>query len=176
MMFGYPFGGTRAALLIETKDENGNKHVMVYNLAMPLTVSLDYDIASRYNIFDGFDHKNQVPMSTNIHIDATLTDPPREWQGSMPETQEELEDQKAIESSEEIVVEGELIDEEIDYEWAFWDSDPNGLRGIIEYVYGIPIPSYDAAKHAGDKNVFGQTIVGRRPRGSDQEWEVVTHG
>lgn len=102
-MFGFPSSSTKAALLVEHIDENGEKKVLIYQMGMPLSVSVDYE----YNVWDFRDSGNRVrPHSTRVTIDGYLTDP-RVYGQSFPDNQEEIDPpQKAIESSEsEIVIE-----------------------------------------------------------------------
>jgi hypothetical protein len=56
-------------------------------------------------------------------------------------------------------------------EWGFYDSDdPNDPAKVWTHCFGLPFTSPEQAKHTGDKNVWGRTVVvSRRPGG---DWEV----
>lgn len=102
-------GGTRAALLIETKDKDGNLKTLVYHLAMPLTI----DMEEEYNTFDfAFaDGASYIrPRSTRVRIEGYMGGA-RVYEPGIPQ-QEELEPTHlAIESNE-----GEIIIDEEGFE------------------------------------------------------------
>ncbi len=117
MMF-YPHGGsTRAALLIESIDSKGEKHVLVYHLSSPISMTLDTEYTTMYNVFEG---ARYAPMPTRMSVEAYLNGPPREWDQQMPAEQEEIEPTNlAIESNEsEIVVEYDEYDADLDEDFA----------------------------------------------------------
>lgn len=103
-MFGFPHRSTRAALLIET-EEDGEKKILIYQMGMPLSVSVDHE----YNIWDFRDGGTQIfPHSSRVTIEAYLSDP-RAYGHEFPISQEEIEPaQLAIESNESEII----IDEE----------------------------------------------------------------
>lgn len=104
MFYGQP-GSTRAALLLEVKDKEGNPKVMIYHLAEPLRIQIDQEFATRnYNIFDGA-YIQDIP--TKLTVEAYLMGVPREYNRPMPS--EKLEpSQLAISSNEsEIIVNDE---------------------------------------------------------------------
>ena len=110
MFYGKP-GSTRAALLLEVKDEDGNPKVMIYHLAEPITMQIDQEFGSlHYNLFDGASRIQNVPAK--LTVEAYLTGPPKEYSHSMPS--EEIEPaQLAISSNESEIV----IDEDGFEEW-----------------------------------------------------------
>lgn len=55
-------------------------------------------------------------------------------------------------------------------EYGFYDSEHP--EKIWWYGFGLPFLTAESAKHTGDKNVFGQTIIVRRPKGSE-DWHRV---
>ena len=59
---------------------------------------------------------------------------------------------------------------EVTWEYGFYDSEHP--EKIWWYVFGLPFLTAESAKHTGDKNVFGQTIIVRRPKGSE-DWHRV---
>lgn len=110
-MFGFPHRSTRAALLVET-EENGEKKVLIYQMGMPISVSIEQE----YNTFDfAFaDGASRIrPRSTRVQIEGYLEDP-RVYGHEFPTEQPEIEPTHlAIESNE-----GEIIiDEEGFEEW-----------------------------------------------------------
>lgn len=58
------------------------------------------------------------------------------------------------------------------WEYGYYDSDDanDPARVFHQYVQGWSFPTAEAAKHTGDKNVFGKAIIVRRHPASD--WEV----
>lgn len=106
MFYGQP-GSTRAALLLEVKDKDGNPQVMIYHLAEPIMMQMEQDFGSlHYNLFDGASRVRNIPAK--LTVEAYLTGPPQEYSQPMP-GQEEIEPaQLAIESNESEIV----IDEE----------------------------------------------------------------
>ena len=62
------------------------------------------------------------------------------------------------------------------YEYGFYDSDdPLDPAKVWTHCFGLPFADAAAAKHTGDKNVWGQTVVVRREVGTEQ-WEIVPEG
>lgn len=110
-MFYGRSGSTRAALLLEVKDKDGNSQVMIYHLAEPIMMQIDQEFgALHYNLFDGASRVQNVPAK--ITVEAYLTGPPREHHQPMPS--EEIEPaQLAISSNESEII----IDEEGFEEW-----------------------------------------------------------
>lgn len=108
-MFGFPRNNIRAALLIET-EENGERKVLIYDMATPISVSVDYE----YNLWDFRDGGNRIsPHATKVSIDGYLSDP-RVYGHEFPTEQNEIEpSQLAIESNESEIV----IDEDGFEEW-----------------------------------------------------------
>lgn len=97
--------GTRSALLVETKDKNGNVVVLIYHLEPPLVISTEVE-HEVYQTF-GDPRVHYLPVSEKITIEAYLGSG-RNWDGGSPFEQAEIEpSQLAIESndSDEIVVE-----------------------------------------------------------------------
>jgi hypothetical protein len=110
-MFYPHVGSTRAALLIESTDSNGEKHVLVYHLTTPITLSVDTEYTTMFNVFDGASFR---PLPTLLSMEAYLAGPPREWDQQMPSPQEEIEPTHlAIESNESEII----IDEDGFEEW-----------------------------------------------------------
>jgi hypothetical protein len=101
---------SRTALLMEVKDKDGNKQVIIYHLTSPvITLEQDYDIG--YNIFDA--STRILPQSTKVTIEAYLSDP-RRYEGNMPDpNQGEVEHTKAITdgTEEEIVYEADEFED-----------------------------------------------------------------
>ena len=110
---------TRAALLVEQKDKDGNPIVLVYHIAATsLLMERDFDYG--FNVFDGA--TRLLPTPTRVSVEGYLTDPnPRPWTGPMPGAeQEEIEPaQLAITSNEEP---DEIVIEEDDME-EHWRED-----------------------------------------------------
>lgn len=103
MMYGIPLGTTRAALLVESKDKDGNVVIEVHYLNL---LSTRYDISR--NVFDG-DH-GLVVIEGVVRGQGV-------WHGPMPDAEQEAIEptQLAIESNE--IVEAEIVEDEDDYEW-----------------------------------------------------------
>lgn len=101
---------TRAALLIETFDANGDKQVLIYHLSEPIMMRMEQDYPS-YNIFDGATRVRPVPAK--LTVEAYLRDPtPSYYGGPIPEQEEIQPAQLAIESNEsEIIIDEESFDE-----------------------------------------------------------------
>lgn len=110
---------TRAALLVEDKDKDGNPIFMVYHVALT-QMSLEREFDRTFNVFEGA--TRILPAPTRISMDGYLTDPnPRPWNGPVPNAeQEEVEPvQLAIMSNEEPE---EIVIEEDDFE-DHWRED-----------------------------------------------------
>lgn len=108
-MFGFPHRSTRAALLIEHIDENGEKKILMYDMGLPMSVSVEHE----YNLWDIREDGRVPPHSSRVSIDAYLRDP-RIYGHEFPGDQREIEPaQLAIESNEGEIV----IDEEGFAEW-----------------------------------------------------------
>lgn len=62
-----------------------------------------------------------------------------------------------------------------EWEYGFYDSDGDpGSPSIYWFCFGLPFLTAEQAKHTGDKNVWGRTIVVRHEKGSSLDsWEVV---
>lgn len=97
-MFSIPLGTTRAVLLIESRDPDGNVSVMAHDLRL---LSTRYEVD--YNVFNGGYGRVDIEA---IHMGDRI------WEGSIP-SDEIASDQLAISSSESEIV----IDEEGFEEW-----------------------------------------------------------
>ncbi len=107
-------GGTRAALLIEVKEKDGNLKTLVYHLAIPLTI----DMEEEYNTLDfAFaDGASYIrPRSTKIRIEGYVG-APREYSPGMPQQRGIEPTHLAIESNE-----SEIVIDPDDYE--DWQRD-----------------------------------------------------
>lgn len=110
-MFYQQGRSTRAALLIESTDSDGEKHVLIYHLGTPISLTMEQDYSTFYNVFDGA-HVREMPAK--LTVEAYLTGAPREYDQQMPSQQEEIEPTHlAIESNESEII----IDEDGFEEW-----------------------------------------------------------
>ena len=102
---------TRAALLVEEKDKNGNPIVVIYHLAVnQMRLEREYD--RTFNVFDGL-NRTILPTPMRMTIDAYLQDAnPQPWNGPMPTAQqEEIESPQLAITSNEDIIEGEIVDD-----------------------------------------------------------------
>lgn len=103
---------TRAALLIETFDKDGNKQIMIYHLTEPISMVMEQDYSMHYNMFDGVSRAASMP--TRLSVEAYLADPnPQYWEGPMPDPdQQELPPAQIAITSNDDIIEGEVLDDE----------------------------------------------------------------
>ena len=107
---------TRAKLLVEQKDKDGNPIYMVYHIALT-QMRMDHEFEQSYNIFDVA--SRVLPSPIRISVDGYLTDPnPRPWDGPMPNAeQEEVEPAQLAITSNDDIIEGEIIEDDLDDDW-----------------------------------------------------------
>lgn len=99
---------TRSALLIET-NENGEKKILIYHLAPPISITVEQDYEMQYNVFE-MNYPRYKGFDTRVSIEAYLGSP-QEYQGDIPE-REEIEHTKAItDGNDEIIIEPDEYDE-----------------------------------------------------------------
>lgn len=108
-------GATRTALLMEMKDKDGNKQVLIYHLTQPI-ITLENEWEANFNLFDP--RIQMTNYGTKVTIEAYLSDP-RNYDGPMPDPdQKEIEHTKAVTDG---TPEEEIIYDEHDYD--SWDED-----------------------------------------------------
>lgn len=98
MFFGH---NTKAALVIETTTDDGAKQTLIYRLAEPITIDIDWDL--HVNLFDGL-YSQYRETQKKISIDAYLGKG-RLWDHEFPGEQAEIEPANlAIESNDGDIV------------------------------------------------------------------------
>lgn len=107
---------TRAVLLVEQKDKDGNPMYLVHHLLLSqMTMERDYE--RTFNIFD--DMTRILPTPIRVSFDGYLTDPnPRPWTGPVPGAeQEEIDPTQLALTSNDDILEGEIIEDDFEDHW-----------------------------------------------------------
>lgn len=110
-MFSHHMGSTRAALLIEHIEPDGERKIIVYYLSHPITLTTEEEFSATYNVFDKVPRYTTNPV--RISVDAYLAAEPQEWDGKMPQQEEVEPVRMAIQSSESDIV----VDEDDFEQW-----------------------------------------------------------
>lgn len=109
-MFTPLFGSVnRSFLLIETKDEDGNVHRLIYPFALQ-QVELRQDYEANFSIWDSYAHIHPLP-GTHITIEGYLNDG-MEYKHPVPDDPKEIAQSLAITNGEEEVVEAEIVEDD----------------------------------------------------------------